>query len=225
MENVRFDLRTPQPAEISPFLDKAGAQVTGTGDHLEVEFESATHLLAFDRATSHLSWSYSSRRPAGADGWEDWSDAGPDQREVGQPLLPAQFSTDDTAVATYEMVWVESADPAPPSLVRQLGLRSGIGKAIWTPVKIVWKYRDTIWKATKSWQFAAASVAGRIIWKELKQQSAQQHARLEVLEGQRRAALNLAELRRHRLESGTDSQRRKWRQHYSALDALIEANR
>lgn len=49
-------------------------------------------------------------------------------------------------------------------------------------------------------------------------------ARMEQREWQRQVIIDLAEIRRKRLEEGSESSKRKARQYYSTLDALIAAN-
>jgi hypothetical protein len=211
---------------ISGALEKFSDTRVEFSGMIRAGFPTVMHSLAFDEATASVPWSSANRPPLDQDGWELWDDAAPGQREIGAPLLPAAFDDRAQRIFRYEYTWIIDPQSEPNlRLANQLGLqRIPGGQPLWRAVKILWRNRDNIWKVARSWQVALGVTAGKLAWKEVQRQAANERPHLDYLEAQRIASLALSEERRQRLNSGSARQREKWRQHYSVIDQLVEIN-
>jgi hypothetical protein len=232
MDPVPIDISTEHPDEIRNILDSFGQEYRvdpDTPSLVIAQFDTVLHSLAFAEAAEGVRWASVGRPPLDEDGWERWTDAGRDQREVGAPLLPAQFDSSARVVFRYDYAWVHDANGEPNTrLARELGIRSlatGSGQVLWKAVKFAYGHVGEVWKVTKSWQFFVAQTALGFGWREIRREAIREQLYLEPLQAQRLAALALSQLRNERLNSGSSRQRQKWGQHYAELDALIEANR
>jgi hypothetical protein len=171
--------------------------------------------------------------PVDADGWADWRLSAPGEHEMTEQLLPPANGPSAGKLAwRYDSAywWDPNADPINVSLARDLGLSepvdqmrelaAGKGDFIWKAMKFGWK---AVGVASRiSTIYAILDYAGA--FKPLQQESVRQRLRMEQQEQWRREAIQLAEVRRHRLERGSASSRQKARQYYTTLDALIAAN-
>lgn len=215
-------------------LQSFASEVKRTGDDVyEVAFFSALHGLAFANASGRDQvLGISGKHPVDADGWADWSQAAPGESEMTSPLLPAAGIQSDGVAYRYEDAWVwdPSAPPVDASLLESLRLTElaeaprtiAQGRGRWMPTAI-----KIAWKAAGRLNDPRVQAALRITqrgWEKLREQSYEQRARWEQHEFERRLLIDLAETRRERLETGSASSRRKARQYYSTLDALIAAN-
>lgn len=148
-------------------------------------------------------------------------------------LLPSVGASPSLDLAwRYDDAWVwdPSAQPADPALLADLGLQEfapsgveaaqGKGSWIWKAVKFGWKHAGkfndprvqvAIWLTKQGWQ-------------KIQEQSVTQRARMDKIEHDRRVLIDLLEVRRDRLNKGSESSRRKARQYYSTLDDLIRLN-
>lgn len=215
-------------------LQSFASEVKRTGDDVyEVVFSSALHGLAFSNASGRDQvLGISRKHPIDADGWADWSEAAPGESEMTSRLLPAAGAQSDGVAYRYEdgWVWDPSAPPVDASLLASLGLTElaeaprtvAQGRGGWVPkaFKIAWKVAGRI----RDPRVQAALWITQRGWEKLKEQSYEQRARWEQREFERRILIDLVETRRERLETGSASSRRKARQYYSTLDALIAAN-
>lgn len=194
---------------------------------------SALHGLALTKATSpeeilHVT---GHNHPVDVEGWQDWAESAPGEFEMTGPLLDARPARGEGPVFRYDDAWVW--DPNAPSIssadLSRLGLiaateaprelTAGKGAFAWTAVKIAWKGAGHVSTAITVFQLSRAG------WKALRKEMVEQRARMEESELHLRITLELTETRRHRLESGSVESRRKARQYYTTLDALIAANR
>lgn len=198
---------------------------------------SALHGLALTRITSpeDLIQVTDHHHPVDGEGWQDWTESGAGEYELPRPSLPTHPTTGDGPAFRYDDAWVwdPNAPAASATELARLGLSSlteeardlstdviaaGKGAHVWKAVKIGWKLAGHVGTAITIYQLSAAG------WKALRKDLVEQRARMEERELHLRITLQLAETRRQRLESGSESSRRKARQYYSTLDALIAAN-
>lgn len=199
-----------------------------------VTLETPLHGLAMINSTDldQVIWA-GYPRPVDPDGWVDWTNSGPDEWEMSAPLLPrSPLSGGMNTAWRYDHAWGWDPDApnADPGLLAELGLNAfsansidaaaGKGSWVWKAVKFGWKHAPVLGDP----RVDAAIWLTRQGWKVLQQQSVAQRARMEKLEFERRIIINLNETRRQRLEQGSESSRRKARQYYNTLDALIRMN-
>lgn len=221
----RFD-----PKTVIESLDGSTTQVDNTT--WSVTLPTSLHGLALVHATSpdevlQISGHY---HPTDAEGWQDWTEAGPDEFEMTTSLLPRAGTSRTDPVFRYDDAWVWDPEAPPVSSLHleRLGIAevsdsarlaaAGRGGWVFKAVKIAWKGAGHVSTAVTVFQL------GRAGWRELRRDLVEHRARMEQAERLRRAELHLLSVRRERLETGSLSSRRKARQYYTTLDALIAAN-
>ena len=233
MVDMDVEITVADGFDPSPLIDQFAERAERTGDLTwRVRFASTLHGLALVNASSEEEIvSVAGFHPVDPDGWADWRQSAPGEHEMTDALLPqlGRPATTDTAYRYDEAwVWDPNAPAASSSTLEVLGLAglaeqrsaaAGRGDWIVKAVKFAWKSplgRDL--RIQAAWWLTKQG------WKVLQQQSYEQRARMEQREFERRLILDLNETRRERLERGSESSRRKARQYYTTLDALIAAN-
>lgn len=165
-----------------------------------------------------------------ATGWSSWTNHIAGEYEMHGSLLGPLSPPPSITAYRFEDAWVW--DPNVPSVsqseLARLGLLGiseapfaetlGKGAWAWKAVKLGWKVTGHV--STAIWALEVTHAG----WKKLQKEMVDHRGRMERNEHLRRTNLLLAEVRRDRLENGSESSRRRARQYYTTLDALIAAN-
>lgn len=230
-----LDIEVADDFDARCVTDKYAESAEAIGENQwRVRLQTQLHGLAMVNATdpNQVTWA-GYPRPIDPDGWVDWTNSGPTEWEMSAPLLPSKPGPGGMSTAwryDHAWGWDPDAPAADPGLVSELGLEEfsaaskdasrGQGAWVWKAMKFGWKYAPVLGDP----RVQAAIWLTRQGWQILKEQSVAQRARMEKLEFERRVLINLNEVRRERLETGSESSRRKARQYYNTLDALIRMN-
>ncbi|MFS3130564.1 hypothetical protein ACLM5J_19335 [Nocardioides sp. Bht2] len=223
------------PTELARSFGGEAARIDD--ENWRLTLPSALHGLALTRLTSpeDLVQVTDHRHTVDADGWQDWTESGAGEYEVPQRSLPSVPTPGQGPVFRYDDAWVwdPNAPAAAATELARLGLTSlteeardlstdviaaGKGAHVWKAVKIGWKLAGHVGTAITIYQLSSAG------WKALRKELVEQRARMEERELHLRITLELTQTRRERLETGSEASRRKARQYYNTLDALIAAN-
>lgn len=197
-------------------------------------FDSPLHGLALVQASAPTEvLGVTGLHPVDTDGWADWQQSAAGETEMTSRLLPTgTVSGIGDTVYRYEDIWAwdETLPSADPRTLRDLGLAglsdeplalaAGRGSWAWRAVKLAWKRAPVLGDP----RVTAAIWLSKKGWEKLHDQSVAHRAVMERMEWERRTMIGLNDVRRHRLEQGSASSRRRARQYYTTLDALTAAN-
>lgn len=201
-----------------------------------LELPHALNGLAMIRATTPLELTSIEcpLHPGDSDGWLDYTEAGAGQWEfslgrlerfAGPHIGRVDASFTDSTIYRWGHAWYwdTTAPPADGRLLHDLGLEtvsdqqaSAAGKGAWT-----WRVVKLGWRAHGVYK--AYTIAHKV-WKELDPYALEHREVMSQRQHHLHAQMMLAQLRRQQLESGSASSRKKAREKYSALDALMAMN-
>lgn len=234
MGEVTLEVRTGDAFNPSGVFERFATEATHmAANQWFVRLPSELHGLALANATDpdeivHIG----GQHPVDAYGWQDWSTSGPDENEMTKALLPPP-PADASAGTAYRYddawMWDPEAPTSDEALLASLGLtevnaqalEAHLGKGSWA-----WKAIKFGWKSGigRDLRVQAAIYLTKQGWKILQEQSYRQRIEFERREFEQRTILNLAEIRRARLETGSEASRRKARKYYATLDEIIRTN-